>query len=761
MIPTPQRPLSTEPLREDERYQVFLARVERVDEESKTVAIRDRRNGIIYEDVSAFPANSSSFTSTDVDMPEIGTTCLAATLEWNRGHSHHVVISYLAADTISGLYAVAHRPVTDFDSRIPGWTDRLRGVYRKAYPGQHTIAKTQGYTARFDASWDLASADYSRDRVDHFRRTRFSTTGRTVSKDEASLRISGPVNRPDSSDIQPVILPNGEKEWILTLDPARKWTDRYTAGATDQLPLSETTTKVQEFALDYPLPHEALSQDMWEEILGLTRSWSEKTEIKKDSLGVGYDDQSYLATQDWDHPSKPKQAGVGPTKEEGQTLRRRGWILERAEGTLVGSNKFDNATYGKVLKPTVFPLTRMGRFASSVESTYLPVAQSKDQSETRFAASALSVRFPYEFNTTRWDVTKEGMIVFEVGSTLPKENTRLDGSSYEHPHGAGRSVEGHLLGSMKLVVGKNRDEEESIDLQTIGGAVVRLGADDSSLPSWRRTLQTQIRGKKDQLSDRELQLWSESKLKPGDCGDPTNKTGAENVSLRSALDGGLFLRVGAREKSVKRRHLKNGYRDAKGEDRYSISDGDRQDARSDGRPMYAAGDEHYRFHDLSKVGTSRFSKPISPYKWLGSPGDPESFGLSADIHMVRDILLRIGSNDGVSASLDTAGAILAAIGRDKHGRSLVGSLDGGVALSVGKDKKGKGLRLEVDGDVDVTINGNLHLNVTGDITTECTRSTKLAKISDVVKGLVIQRFASSLFTNEAPEIVNNQGQYRS
>src|SRR5208283_824887 len=116
------------------------------------------------------------------------------------------------------------------------------------------------------------------------------------------------------------------------------------------------------------------------------------------------------------------------------------------------------------------------------------------------------VRFPSDQNTTRWDVTKEGFMSFEVGATLPKEIIAQHWQGgYEHPHGAGRSVEGHLVGSLKLVIGKNRDEEDAIDLQALGQTVLRLGADDSSLPDAGRTVLTQARGQSDTSQARQLQ----------------------------------------------------------------------------------------------------------------------------------------------------------------------------------------------------------------------------------------------------------------
>src|SRR5208282_520023 len=152
---------------------------------------------------------------------------------------------------------------------------------------------------------------------------------------------------------------------------------------------------------------------------------------------------------------------------ESITPARRGFIIEKSEGTLVGSNLFDSLTYGFPLTPVLTPYTYDGRFGANFESGYLPVPAADTLANnfvyTRMATSVQSVRFPYEYNTTRWDTTKEGMLLFEVGSSIPKANNPFS-NTYEYPHGAGRSVEGHLVGSLKLVVGKNLDEEDAIDL---------------------------------------------------------------------------------------------------------------------------------------------------------------------------------------------------------------------------------------------------------------------------------------------------------
>jgi hypothetical protein len=141
----------------------------------------------------------------------------------------------------------------------------------------------------------------------------------------------------------------------------------------------------------------------------------------------------------------------------------------------------------------------------------------------------------------------------------------------------------------------------------------------------------------------------------------------------------------------------------------------------------------------------------------------DTTGLSADIHAVRDILIRIGANEqnGQSLLADLAGGIVAAVGKDKQGRSLTAAFDGGIEATIGSNNEKKGLRLEINGDVDIAIRGNLHLNVTGDISIESVRSTHVAKIMMVNKSLSIIDRASVVHTTEAPEIIHNQGFYDS
>jgi hypothetical protein len=748
-------PSSLARTREDLKFKPFLGRVLTVDYERKVLTIESLADQTVYKEVTHFPANASSRSTTDVFMPEQGSACVAANLEYQRGFSEVVILSWIVSDAITGVDAVAHRFIES--EEIQGWSDRTRGTYRKAYPGQKTASFSGGYAERIDSGWDHSGADYSRDRLDADRRTWTQITGRRVSLTGAGLGFQGPVNRPNAPNLKPTTLPDGSQEFVSYLQPGATESDRYIGGKSDVIPFAEDMQLVQEYSLDYIPPAEILQTDLLDQILGTVGDPWSRTTVTAPGGQVAYDNSSFMIQQGWDHPTNTSTKAVGPTLNEGPTPVRRGFIVEKVQGTLVGYNRFDKSTYGRVLKPVLFPYTSAGRFGADAESGYLPVGDSADHVEARLAASCFSIRFPYEYNTTRLDVTKEGFVALEVGATLPKETIPLAGG-YEHPHGAGRSLEAHFVGSVKAVIGKNRDEEDAIDIQALGQAVIRLGADDTSLPNARRTVLTQIRGKGDAVEARKIQYWEHSKLKPGDSGDLENKVGAENVSLRAALDGGAIVRLGARNALAKRRHLINGYHDGPGKNPWAVGDSGRVDSHSPGRPTYGAGDSVYAFHDLTQVGAPKIKMP--PYNWSGSPlTNADAHGLSLDVHAVRDILLRVGSNpaSGQSILLDTAGGLVVALGKDAQGRSITGTFDGGIEVVIRPNQQGKAIRLEIQGDIDLTHKGNLAFHSTGDWITECTAWRHITKTDRVFTQQKSIDASLVRATIEAPDIVMNQG----
>jgi hypothetical protein len=741
-------------------FEMFPVEVVSVDYERKALTVQDPRDNIVYTEVTIFPAHYSSTEGIDVTMPEIGAMGLAVPFSYESGFKVVMVAAWLQSQTVSGVDAIARRPIEGTDE-IRGWTTRRRSTYRKAYPGQRTSSMPQGYSERQDSGWDRQGADLSRDKLDSDRRQWTQIAGRRVTYTDAGISILGSVNRPDAAALKASLLPDGSSEFIAYLQPAASPADRYVSGKQDVIPFAESTELVQEYALDYPVPAEVLQTDLLDSILGTVADPWARTSVTSPSGTPAFDNETFMAVQSWDHPDISAKQAIGPALKEGATPQRRAFIIEKSHGTLVGHNRFDKSTYGLVLKPVVFPAVAAGRFGADVESGYMSVRDSVDHAEARLAASCMSVRFPYEYNTTRIDVTKEGFTSLEIGSTLPKENIPLAGG-YEHPHGAGRSLEAHFVGSIKAVIGKNRDEEDAIDVQALGQAVIRLGADDTSLPNARRGVLTQNRALGDAVTPRSLQYWKQPKLSPGDAGDLENKTGAESVSLRAALDGAAVIRLGARNVASKRRHLVNGYQDGPGKTPYAVGDSSRVDSHSSGRPTYGAGDNIYAFHDLTRAGAPQISR--LPYNWSGQPiDDADAHGLSLDLHAVRDILVRVGKNptSGQSIVLDTDGGLVVALGKDAQGRSVTGTFDGGIEVVIRPNQQGKAIRLEIDGDIDITHKGNLHWHSTGDWVTEQTTWRNVTKTDRVFTQQKSITASLARDTTEAPDIVHNQGLYES
>ena len=334
-------------------------------------------------------------------------------------------------------------------------------------------------------------------------------------------------------------------------------------------------------------------------------------------------------------------------------------------------------------------------------------------------------------------------------------------------------MEGHLVGSLKLVVGKNRDEEDAIDLQALGQTVLRLGADDRSLPDRGRVVHTQSRAQGDASTPRSLQYWTSPKLKAATGSDSYtldagSKTVGEGISLRLATDGALVGRLGARDPLVKRRHLMNGYSDGQGTQKVDVNSTTRQDSHSPGRPAYPAGDTNYVFNkrDFTQVGSPQIKpNPMIPYQqWMGDPlagKGMDAHGLSLDLHLVSDALLRIGQNpaSGQSLILDLAGGVVLAAGVDKQGRSLTAQLDGGVEMTIGSNKSSRGLRIEVNGDVDFMVKGNRHDHVTGVYTLECSDFRQISKVNHIVTAQNVRTMALGSIYNESPDNSSHSGGY--
>src|ERR1700739_585432 len=385
-----RKPVHT-PDHSEEQSQLFTATILTLDWERGVATLQDTRTNSTLKEVSVFPATSNSTESTDVTMPEEGSTYLCAPIYFSGGHMKVALVTPILTDTVRSQDAIAYKLATI----TPGLNRRRRGLYRKAYPGQRAVSMSSGYTEKTDIAWDKSSQDLSRDKLDSFRRQWTQTTGRKVTYTDSGLEFQGAVSRPNATGVTPVTLPDGSLDYTVYLQPGAQPKDRYVSGKPDVIALSEHAVRVQEYALDYPLPLEVLQTDLLDFTLGTTADPWQRTTIQTTN-GISFDSEAYLANQGFDAPISGTP--LGPTLNDGITPQRRGFILEVTSGTLVGSTRFDTSTYGKVLKPTLSPYTQLGRFGADFESSYLPVNDNVDHVEARLAASCHSVRFPYAQN---------------------------------------------------------------------------------------------------------------------------------------------------------------------------------------------------------------------------------------------------------------------------------------------------------------------------------------------------------------------------
>src|ERR1035437_77800 len=132
-------------------FGVFPVEVLTVDYERRALTVQDMRDQSIYSEVTIFPANYSSFTASDVSMPEPGAIGLCCNWVYEAGFRKLAIISWIVSGVAPAVDAIAQRAIEG--DEIQGWTDRIRGTYRKAYPGPKTSTLTGGYTERLDIGW--------------------------------------------------------------------------------------------------------------------------------------------------------------------------------------------------------------------------------------------------------------------------------------------------------------------------------------------------------------------------------------------------------------------------------------------------------------------------------------------------------------------------------------------------------------------------------------------------------------------------------
>lgn len=137
-------------------------------------------------------------------------------------------------------------------------------------------------------------------------------------------------------------------------------------------------------------------------------------------------------------------------------------------GTLIGNDsksKEGKAKYGKILYPSTFSDSR-ARIPGTIVAEDVVVENQNGVDAEKKVAAAFQVKLP---NTkTSFNFTKEGVLEFS-----------LDQSSAVHPSGAGRSANIGMVGSLKMQIGKQAEDNNSLLLDLLGGAQIVIGQEST------------------------------------------------------------------------------------------------------------------------------------------------------------------------------------------------------------------------------------------------------------------------------------------
>ena len=535
-----------------------------------------------------------------------------------------------------------------------GYFEFTRYKFRKLYPGDALIASSGGSEVLVDDSVTLSSASLDTLKLDSNNNQLILNTLQKIEYLDGVRSFTGSVERPiiesfkedgSRSDEPPeelevkdppesqntFISGDTHKRWMRTLCGEESPSQDPPEGASELsiAPFSESRAEIQEFG------------DML-------------LSVNPHLHGV---DLNY---NDMGHKKALKE--------------RNSPIIEHSSGTLVG---FDSVlrpdTYGKVLQPQIYDLGNIESINSTnTKLDEIEVTDIKpDYPKLRLFPAAYMWKMPNEFSLTRFYLAKEGNLSFFIGSTWDEEDIKDLGlepqTEFEHQLGAGRAIDGYLAGSLKLVIDKNKNEEESIILDTIGQVRFHFGKDDAVKSSERRECKFNRKGEEEEL----ITGVTNPKLEPGD-GE------AESLSIIGTLDGGMTLRVGANHAEVKRKFYKNGF-NAKGDE---VDDS--VDVRNEERQTYGDGDSTYRFHDLTQIAYSAPEFQDDPLT------DPDIAGHSLDAHLVQNLWLRVGKDkeDEKSLNIDTDGSANIFLGKDKiDDTSLSLETDGGIRAAIGYSKE--------------------------------------------------------------------------
>lgn len=154
-------------------------------------------------------------------------------------------------------------------------------------------------------------------------------------------------------------------------------------------------------------------------------------------------------------------------------------LLINLQGTVVGAHP-DMVGYGQPLYCQVFDSIDDQQPSNPRMIGITPTLE-QDRMTFQFALTQLFHLPREKTGKSFYGIDKQGKLFFVAGKSLRDSESSYQTSGLsEDPLGAHRSVDGYLEGSAKLHVGKNWNEEVSVDFSTEGKVRQRIGKDNGS-----------------------------------------------------------------------------------------------------------------------------------------------------------------------------------------------------------------------------------------------------------------------------------------
>jgi len=413
---------------------IRVAEVVRVDYLQHTVDIRylDAEN---YASGVLFGTNNVFRGSFGGGMPEIGSMCMVYYFRQAQDKGFPIVIGFLPNAT---LFAYDHEPefLQPYVENPAEYLDlRIRNKNWKLYPGDFWFSSTQGADLRLDEAVFLQDNAMDELLIDPFTQSISMNSYNQVFNSKGGKLNFGFINRSElinselRSQFEDVtqFLSDGRQIFTVNDGPKSQNNPYGTQKLTDPGIHGYTEFRLDMFeyngtGLDQPAEN------------------THGVEIRDLVKGSGSDQDPIV--------NKP--------------------LVTMMVGTLVGNDsksKEGKAKYGKILHPVTFS-DEYTRDVSAIVGDDVVVENQNGVDADKKVAGAFQVKLP---NTnTSFNFTKEGVLEFS-----------LDQSSAVHPSGAGRSANIGMMGSLKMLLGKQSLDQKSLILDLLGGASINIGQEST------------------------------------------------------------------------------------------------------------------------------------------------------------------------------------------------------------------------------------------------------------------------------------------